>query len=83
MSRPMWLVALIRAGFPTRFEMARLTRWPVLGKLLEKWLFDGDDLVIVPSDRVIQIDHPVDVPDQVVLPSVLVERFINGPIITG
>jgi len=77
MSRPMWLVALIRAGFPGRFMLAGLTRWPGVGKLLEKWLFDGDDLVIVPSDRVIKIDRPVDMTDQMVLPSVLVERFIN------
>jgi ferredoxin len=77
MSRPMWLVALIRAGFPGRFILAGLTRWPLLGNMLEKWLFDGDDMVIVPSDRVIKIDRPVDLPGQVVLPSMLVERFIN------
>ncbi|MCX5994287.1 MAG: 4Fe-4S binding protein [Chloroflexi bacterium] len=77
MARPLWLVALIRAGFPARFLLARLTRWPVLGNVLEKLLFAGDDLVIVPSDRVIKIDRPVDLPDQVVLPSILVERFIN------
>jgi hypothetical protein len=77
MARPLWLVALIRAGFPARFMLAGMTRWPVLGGMLEKWLFGGDDLVIVPSDRVIKIDRCVDLPDQVVLPSMLVERFIN------
>ena len=77
MARPTWLVALIRAGFPARFMLAGLTRWPVLGNILEKWLFAGDDLVIVPSDRVIKIDRPIDLPDQVMLPSLLVERFIN------
>ena len=77
MARPMWLVALIRAGFPARFLLAGLTRWPVLGNALERWLFAGDDLVILPSDRVIKIDRPVDMPGQVVLPSMLVERCIN------
>jgi len=77
MSRPTWLVALIRAGFPGRFMLARLTRWPVLGNMLEQWLFAGDDLIIVPSDRVIKVDRPVDLPGQVALPSMLVERFIN------
>jgi ferredoxin len=57
--------------------LAGLTRWPGVGKLLEKWLFAGDGLVILPSDRVINIDRPIDLPGQVVLPSVLVERFIN------
>jgi len=77
MARPMWLVALIRAGFPARFLLAGLTRWPGVGRLLEKWLFAGDDLVVLPSDRVIKIDRQVDMTDQVVLPSMLVERFIN------
>lgn len=77
MARPTWLVALIRAGFPGRFVLAGLTRWPVLGSMLGKWLFDGDDLVIVPSDRVIKVDRPIDLPGQVALPSMLAERFIN------
>ena len=77
MARPTWLVALIRAGFPGRFTLAGLTRWPVVGKALEKWLFDGDDMVFLPSDRVVQVGRDVSAPDQVVLPSILVERFIN------
>ncbi len=77
MARPTWLVALIRAGFPGRFVLAGVTRWPVVGKALEKWLFDGDDLVFLPSDRVVQVGRDVNVPEQVVLPSILVERFIN------
>ncbi|MCX6002320.1 MAG: 4Fe-4S binding protein, partial [Chloroflexi bacterium] len=75
--RPTWLVALIRAGFPGRFVLAGVTRWPVVGKALQKWLFDGDDLVFLPSDRVVQVGLDVDAPEQVVLPSILVERFIN------
>ena len=77
MARPTWLVALIRTGFPGRFVLAGVTRWPVIGKALEKWLFDGDDMVFLPSDRVVQVGRDVTVPDQVVLPSMLVERFIN------
>ena len=77
MARPTWLVALIRAGFPGRFTLAGLTRWPFVGKALEKWLFDGDDMVFLPSDRVVQVGRDVSAPDQVVLPSMLVERFIN------
>ena len=77
MSRPTWLVALIRAGFPGRFMLAGLTRWPVVGKALEQWLFAGDDMIILPADRVVRVGKDVDVPEQSVLPSVLVERFIN------
>lgn len=77
MARPTWLVALIRAGFPGRFVLAGLTRWPVVGKALEKWLFDGDYMFFLPPDRVIQVGRDLDLPDQMVLPSVVVERFIN------
>lgn len=77
MARPVWLVALIRAGFPGRFMLAGMTRWPGVGKVMEQWLFKGDDLVVLPLNNVIKVDRPVDIPDQVVLPSVLVDRLIN------
>lgn len=77
MARPTWLVALIRAGFPGRFALAGLTRWPVIGRVLERWLFDGDYLVLLTSDRVVKVNRDVDVTEQVVLPSILVERFIS------
>ena len=71
MARPTWLVALIRAGFPGRFVLAGVTRWPVVGKALEKWLFDGDDLVFLPSDRVVQVGRDVDALRRVIRPAQL------------
>jgi ferredoxin len=77
MARPLWLVALVRAGFPGRFMLARATRWRPLGKLVEKWLFEGDDMVVLPSDRTVSIERDVADAGQFALPSQVVEHFIN------
>jgi len=77
MARPLWLVALIRAGFPGRFKLARATHWKPLGKLVEKWLFESDDLVVLPNDRIIAVNRDIANPGQCVLPSQIVEHFIN------
>jgi ferredoxin len=73
----MWLVALVRAGFPGRFLLARMTGWKPFSNLLEKWFFEGDDMVFLPADRVVRVDRPVDDPGQTVLPSQMVEHFIK------
>ena len=77
MGRPLWLVKLIRKTFPQRFLVARLTRWPVIGSIFDQWLFEGDDLIYLPKDRVVRINKPVDQPGNVVLPSQVVDYFIE------
>ena len=77
MARPLWLVTLLKLGFPGRFLLARLTRAPVLGALVDRWLFAGDHLVYLPRDRVIPIGQPLEPPGEVVLPSQVVEYFIE------
>jgi ferredoxin len=77
MSRPLWFVELIKKTFPNRFLVAKATRVPLLGGLLDRWLFGGDDLIYLPADRVIQVNHPVDLPTEMVLPSQVVEHFIE------
>jgi ferredoxin len=77
MARPLWLVALIRAGFPGRFMLAHATRWKPFGRVIERWLFEGDDLVVLPSDRVVSLDRDIADPGQFALPSQVVEHFIN------
>jgi ferredoxin len=77
MARPLWLAAIIRAGFPGRFKLARATHWKPLGRLVEKWLFEGDDLVVLPPDRIIAVNRDIADPGQAVLPSQVVEHFIT------
>jgi ferredoxin len=77
MSRPRWFVQLLEMAYPGRFLAARATKLPVLGKLIDRWFFDGDCLIYLPGDRLVPIDQPIEVPGEMVLPSQLVEYFIE------
>jgi ferredoxin len=77
MSRPLWFVSLLKKAFPGRFLAARATRLPLLGRIADRWFFDGDDLVYLPQDRVIPVNRPIDLPGEMVLPSQVVEHFIE------
>ena len=77
MSRPLWFVQLIKKTFPSRFLAAGATRVSILGRIMDRWFFEGDDLMVLPRDRVIQINHSLELPDEMVLPSEVVEHFIE------
>jgi ferredoxin len=84
-SRPVWLVRLIKLTFPQRGLAARATRLPVIGALLDRWLFAGDDLFYLPPDglvaqqstRTIAVGREIETPADVALPSRVVEHFIE------
>jgi ferredoxin len=76
-SRPRWFVDMIKWAFPGRFLAARATRLPVIGSLMDRWLFEGDYLIYLPKDQVIQIDESVDLPGEMVLPSQVVEHLVE------
>lgn len=82
MSRPVWFVSLLRRLFPGRFLLARATRLPGLGHLVERLLFAGDDLMLVPNleqpPRTLSVNRTLPAPEQVVVPSPLVEHFIRA-----
>jgi len=73
----MWFVNLIKHYFPDRFRIAKLTKWPVVGKMIDHVLFRGDDVIYLPRDNVIQIHQPVAPREDVVLPSQVVDHFIE------
>jgi ferredoxin len=77
MSRPIWLVNLIKKAFPGRFLAARLTKVPVIGAIVDGWLFNGDDIIYLPVDTTIQINERVENSDEMILPSQIVDHFIN------
>jgi len=77
MGRPLWLVELIKKTFPRRFLVARLTKWPIIGGILDHWLFEGDDLIYLPRNQVIPINKSLDQPGSMVLPSQVVDYFIE------
>lgn len=77
MSSPVWLVALIRKTFPQRFMMARMTKLPLIGRFIDYMLFEGDDIIYLPKDRSVTVGETVEDPGSVVLPSKVVEHFID------
>lgn len=78
MSRPVWFVRLVQAAFPTRFSIAKAARrWPWFGKLVDRYLFEGDDVVYLPKDNLIPIHQPVAVPEETVLPSEVAAHFVD------
>ncbi len=76
MPTPAWIMKLVKALFPQRFRIARLTHIPLVGTLTEHLLFSGDRVVYVPDDRVISIKAPI-MHENIILPSDVVEHFIH------
>jgi ferredoxin len=70
------LVGILKKGFPLRFFIARLTRVPFLGRIMDSLFFKDDGIMYLPLDRVITIEEAV-TPESMVLPSEVVEHFIE------
>lgn len=77
MARPVWFVKLLKKTFPQRFIIAKLTNVRWIGKIIDRWLFEGDNIYYLPKDKVIEVKAPIEGQDEVVLPSEAVEHFIE------
>ena len=85
MGRPVLFVNLIKKAFPGRVHVAKLTRVPIVGDVIDRGLFDGDDIIYLPKDDVvenatqgvIQVDQSIESLGDVVLPSQIVVHFIE------
>lgn len=77
MSQPIWFAKLAQRLFPHRFILARLTRIPTIARMVDRLLFEGDDLIYLPQDRVIPVNQALNKPGEMVLPSQVVEHFIE------
>jgi len=77
MSRPLWFVDLVKKSFPSRFLMAKMSNLPGFKQVIDMSLFAGDDIIYLPKDKVIQINQPIERPSDVMLPSAVVEHFIE------
>ena len=78
MATPLWFVKLIKKAFPTRFALARMTRLPLLGRLMQWGLFEGDGMYYLPKETVIKIDAPIPPMTSTVLPSAVIDHFIEA-----
>jgi ferredoxin len=77
MSRPMWVKKMIMAGFPMQVRAGWLTKVPLLGGALEHMLFKGDDILILPRETVVSVDESVPAAEDVMVPSKVIEHFID------
>jgi ferredoxin len=81
MARPLWFVELLKKTFPSRGLIARMTKVPLVGRVVDKMLFEGDDIMYLPKDNVvqktIQINKALEKPIDTALPSAVVHHFIE------
>lgn len=75
--RPLWFVELLKKTFPNIKIIAKLTRVPFLGKFFDLAMFEGDEVIYLTQDSVIQINKELNKEDDMVLPSQVLEYFIN------
>ena len=77
MSRPVWFVNLLKFVYPARRPMARLTKLPLIGDLVDHLIFRGDEMYVLPKDQTIQINAPLESGESTIIPSQLVDHFID------
>jgi ferredoxin len=70
-------VAVVKKLFPIRFLPAMATRLPIVGQIAHRLAFDGDRMIYLPQDRLIPVNEVVDPPGDLVLPSQVVEHFVE------
>ncbi len=78
MAMPLFVVELIKKSFPHRSTVTKLTKYKAIGKIIEKALFEGDELVFLPHQQ-IYIDEEIKTgqDDQILLPYQVAEYFVE------
>lgn len=69
-------VLILKLAYQFQLLVARVTRVPILGKIIYQMIFKDDKLLYVPSDKTIQINQTINA-ESVVLPSQVVKHFIE------
>lgn len=77
MARSKLFVEFVKKTFPRDPRVAKLTKLPGVAKMIEKRFFDGDHLICLPKDNVIPVNKDIADQENVVLPSQVVEHFIQ------
>jgi ferredoxin len=78
-------VRVIKSTFKTRFTLARVCRKiPPLAGVVDKVLFEDDDILVLPRDGTIkshveeiQVDSPMEIPEDTLLPSQVLKEMID------
>ena len=74
--RPVRFVKILKKMFPHGKKLGTLTKIPIVGRFFDK-LVEGDELIYLTSDKVIPVNQEVEKLDDMILPSKIVEHFIN------
>ncbi|MHA2363505.1 MAG: indolepyruvate ferredoxin oxidoreductase subunit alpha [Candidatus Hodarchaeales archaeon] len=93
MVRPMWFIKSLISSFPQRFFFARFSHIPIIGRIIEYMAFEDDHIYYLLKDDVAQSDNtsidsglktktlevnkPITRTPDTVLPSHVVEHFIE------
>ncbi|MHA1620422.1 MAG: DUF362 domain-containing protein [Promethearchaeota archaeon] len=78
MGRRGWIVKLINKTFHTRFFLAKSTKKSkLMKKIVENMLFKDDYILYLPRDDVIELNEEVSTSESIVLPSQIIETFID------
>ncbi len=77
MAMPLFVVKIIKKAFPYRKTIAKLTGYPAVGKILEKALFEGDELLFIPRQQVYVGETIESTQSQVFLPYRAAEYFVE------
>lgn len=75
MPLPLWAIALIMRLFPKRFEIAKLSRVPLFGRLIDFAFFDKDQIFFIP--KTIDVGAAFEEPESMVMPYSVAEHFVN------
>ncbi len=78
MGSPYWIRTLINKTFSQRFFWAKLTNYPVFGRIIDHALFEKDDIFYLPKDKTIPINASLEDPDSLMAPSRIIEHFIKA-----
>lgn len=77
MARPLWFVKALRLFYKQRKLVAKLTNFPILGKIIDKMVFANDTLYCLPKDTVISLNQTINSQENMILPSRVVEMFVE------
>lgn len=77
MARPTWFVNLLKWLYPSRRAFAKMTHLPVIGQVVDFFLFRDDTIIYLPQDHTIAIHAEIEEESSMVLPSQVVDYFIE------
>ncbi len=71
------LVKILSKLFPLRFLFAKFTKLPLIGNLMDNMFFENDRIFYMPKDKLIEINHNINQDDSIILPSEVLNYFID------